>query len=141
MDGTTNAMSVPAINHAVPARNCKALHTASHFAPAHTGLHGSDANMQGLPCVGDESINGCIADDHGIGSVRIERVIRIRGDAHRNGGIGAPSRKACSDINLHNIARVEYAHAGNAMHHFIVHADAGRCRESRSTCSMRISKE
>ena len=97
--------------------------------------------MQGLPCVGDESINGCIADDQGIGSVRIERVIRIRGDAHRNGGIGAPSRKACSDINLHNIARVEYAHAGNAMHHFIVHADAGRCRESRSTCSMRISKE
>ena len=65
-------MSVPAINHAVPARNRKALHTVGHFAPAHAGLHGSDANMQGLPCVGDESINGCIADDHGIGSVRIE---------------------------------------------------------------------
>ena len=97
--------------------------------------------MQGLPCVGDESINGCIADDQGIGSVRIERVIQVRRNAHGDGGISAPSRKACSNINLYYVACVEYAGAGNAVHHLIVHADAGRCRESRSTCSMRISKE
>ena len=111
MQCATNSVAHEICDNAKFGFNCHVLQAFCDCAPAHAGLHQINRLLQHGLRVGNHGANFWRNISH----------------AHRHGGVGAPLAVAHATINLHNIAVANHATAWNAVHHFIVHANARAC--------------